>query len=44
MFETQAERVMFIGPRKGGEHKDEWWESSPTLRQGNFHTAKFFTI
>lgn len=44
MFETLAERGMFLGLSKGGEHEDERWESSPMLRQGNFHTATFFTV
>lgn len=32
MFETQAEGGVSLRPSKGGEHKDEWWELSPTLR------------
>jgi len=44
VFETEAEKGVFLGPSKCGEHKDEWWESSPTLRQGNFHTTKIFTV
>lgn len=44
MLETHAERGMFLGLNETGEHKDEWWEPSAILRQGNFYIANFFTL
>lgn len=44
VLETLAERGMFLGLNKGGEHKDEWWKPSAMLRQGNSCIANFFTL